>query len=73
MDNAAPFMLLLIPIMWIVVGAVFIFPHWKIFQRAGYSGAMSLLLILPIVNFIVLFWLAFSDWPALRGRQGGPR
>lgn len=71
MDNAAPFMLLLIPIMWIVIGAVFIFPHWKIFQRAGYSGALSLLLILPIVNFIVLFWLAFSEWPALRGRRGG--
>jgi len=72
-DNAAPFMLLLIPIMWIVIGAVFIFPHWKIFQRAGYSGALSLLLIVPIVNFIVLFWLALSEWPALRGRQGGTR
>jgi hypothetical protein len=66
-------MLLLIPIMWAIMLAVIIFPHWKIFQRAGFSGAMSLLLIIPLVNLIVMFWLAFGDWPALRGRQGGAR
>jgi heme/copper-type cytochrome/quinol oxidase subunit 2 len=73
MDDAAPFMLVLMPIIWVGVAAIFIIPHWKIFQRAGYSGAMALLLLLPVVNFIVLFWLAFSEWPALRGRQGGMR
>jgi hypothetical protein len=50
---------------------VVIFPHWKMFQRAGYSGALSLLLILPVINIIVLFWFGFSEWPALRGRRGG--
>lgn len=73
MDDAAPFMLLLMPIIWAIMLAVIIFPHWKIFQRAGYSGAMSLLLIVPLVNIIVMFWFAFTEWPALRGRQGGSR
>lgn len=71
MDDAAPFALLLLPIFYIVILAVVIFPHWKMFQRAGYSGALSLLLILPIINIIVLFWFGLSDWPALRGRRGG--
>jgi hypothetical protein len=55
----------------VVIGIiVFIIPYWKIFGKAGYSPAMSLLLFVPIANIIVIYWLAFSDWPALR-RQAG--
>jgi len=51
----------------IVLGlAVVVIPHWRMFQRAGYSGALSLLMLLPVVNVIVLLWFAFSDWPVLR-------
>ena len=35
----------------------------KIFSKAGYSWAMGLLMLVPIVNFIMLLVLAFSDWP----------
>jgi hypothetical protein len=41
-------------------------PFWKIFEKAGYPGVMGLLMLVPFVNFVVLLFLAFSDWPVLR-------
>lgn len=51
--------------------------YWKIFSKAGYSGAMGLLMFVPIANIIALCILAFGNWPiyeelnALRQRVGG--
>lgn len=39
---------------------------WKIFSKAGYSGAMGLLMFVPVANLIVLCILAFGEWPILR-------
>jgi hypothetical protein len=48
--------------------AVFFFIAWaQIFSKAGYSGWLCLLLIIPLVNIIIFFWFAFSRWPVLRG------
>ncbi len=35
----------------------------KIFFKAGYSWALGLLVLVPIVNIIMYFVLAFADWP----------
>jgi len=35
----------------------------KIFAKAGYSWALGLLMLIPIVNIIMAFFLAFADWP----------
>ncbi|GHO86541.1 hypothetical protein [Dictyobacter formicarum] len=40
--------------------------YWKIFSKAGYSGAMSLLMFVPIANLVALCILAFGDWPVLQ-------
>jgi hypothetical protein len=62
----------------VVVGAMFlvtivftILPFWLIFEKAGFSGALSLLMMLPVVNVVMLFFLAFADWPVLGHRGGG--
>jgi len=39
---------------------------WKIFSKAGYSGALGLLMLLPLVNLIMLLVLAFGQWPIHR-------
>jgi hypothetical protein len=44
----------------------FIAIWWKIFAKAGYSGALSLLMFIPLVNFILLLILAFGEWPIHR-------
>ncbi len=47
----------------------FIFCLWRIFTKAGYSGAMALIALLPGLGPILcLGILAFGDWPALRNR-----
>ena len=37
--------------------------YWRIFSKAGYSGALGLLMFVPIANIIVLCVLAFGEWP----------
>jgi hypothetical protein len=44
-----------------IVFAVII--YWRIFSKAGYSGAMGLLMFVPIANIVVLCILAFGTWP----------
>jgi len=49
---------------------------WKIASKAGYSGAWSLILFVPIANIIFFLIFAFSKWPILqelehRRMQGG--
>lgn len=36
---------------------------WKIFSKAGYSGVLSLLMLIPLVNLFMMLYLAFSTWP----------
>jgi len=39
---------------------------WKIFAKAGYRGALGLLMLVPFVNLIMLCVLAFGEWPIQR-------
>lgn len=59
-------------IVTLLITLFFIFIYWKIFSKAGYSGALSLLLLVPIANLIVIVWFAFADWPAIRHRTPQP-
>jgi uncharacterized membrane protein YhaH (DUF805 family) len=51
----------------VIVGVVSLVAWAYIFSKAGYSGWMCLLLIIPVVNVITFLWFAFSDWPVTRG------
>lgn len=59
---AADFGILQILIILIVV-AVQIVPFWKIFPRAGWSPWLSLLMVVPLLNLVMLYILAFKAWP----------
>jgi uncharacterized membrane protein YhaH (DUF805 family) len=39
---------------------------WRIFSKAGWSGALSLLMLVPFVNLIMMFYVAFATWPIQR-------
>lgn len=49
-----------------IAAVLVVLPFWRIFSKAGYSGAMSLLMLVPLANIVMLFVLAFSEWPAER-------
>jgi hypothetical protein len=46
---------------------VVIVPYWKIFSRAGFSGWLSLVMLIPLANLVVLYVVAFSEWKTLPG------
>ena len=50
----------------IVVLLVCVIPFWKIFRKAGFPPALSSLMPIPGVNLVLLYILAFADWPSLR-------
>ena len=59
----------------LVIALVLIIPTWRICTRAGFSGALSLFHLVPLVgSFVVMAILAFSDWPngEARGAQARP-
>lgn len=58
------------PVHMLVFGLILIIPFWQLFSKAGYSGWWSLLMVIPLVNLIALYVLAFSNWPSLQGSSG---
>jgi len=54
---------LLIAFVVLVVTAIKLLICCKIFSKAGYSWALGLLMLIPIVNIIMAFFIAFADWP----------
>ena len=51
----------------VIIGALFtVIPFWKICTKAGFHGALSLLMLVPVANVILLFYIAFANWPALK-------
>jgi hypothetical protein len=46
--------------------AFIIFLFWRIFSKAGMSGALAFLLLIPVVgSLIVLCILAFGQWKVI--------
>ena len=57
------------PFMMLVFAAIIIIPFWIIFTKAGHTKWLSLLMVVPIVNVLMLYFLAFSSWPVHKGTE----
>jgi hypothetical protein len=53
-----------------------VYPFWRICAKAGYPGWLGVFIVVPIVNVGLVYFLACSEWPALRDgpwpRSGPP-
>jgi hypothetical protein len=61
----------IVGVLVIILALLFIIPiklliSCMIFHKAGYSWALGLLMIVPIANIVLIFVLAFGDWPVRR-------
>jgi type VI protein secretion system component VasK len=65
-DFFQPWHLLVLMVVFIPFAFIAVVPYWQIFKKAGFSPALSILMLVPLVGLVVLFVVAFSDWPALR-------
>jgi len=52
----------------LVAFLIYIIPAWRIVSKAGFPGALSLLMLVPVVNLILLWVFAFVEWPVQRPR-----
>lgn len=55
--------LLFVILIAVAINLVTIIAFCRIYSRAGYPWAMGLLMLIPVVNFIMMLILAFSEWP----------
>jgi hypothetical protein len=49
---------------WLIVAVIAVVPFWRICARVGYSPWLSLLILIPLVNLVFIYYLAFSEWPS---------
>ena len=58
----------------LVWAAIVVVPFWRICQKAGYPGALGLLIVVPLANIVFLYYLAFASWPSQKAPPpaGGP-
>ena len=63
------FFLMALLVVHVLFALLLIVPSWRICERAGFSGLLSLFHLVPVLGpFIVMAILAFSDWPKGEGR-----
>ncbi len=56
----------------VAIIAVFIWCYWRIFPKAGVSGALALLNLIPgIGQLVCILILAFGTWPIEQAAFGG--
>jgi ATP-dependent Zn protease len=39
-------------------------PFWIILKKAGFQPALSFLMLVPLLNLVLLYFVAFSEWKA---------
>jgi ABC-type spermidine/putrescine transport system permease subunit II len=58
---ASIFLVALFAVTLIVLAIAF----YRLYQKAGFSGAIGLLMLVPVVNLGVALYLAFAEWPVM--------
>ncbi len=61
--------LLLIVMIIIFFAVIVVIPYWRIFGKAGFSPWLGLLMLVPLINVVMLYFLGFSEWPSLKEKK----
>jgi hypothetical protein len=62
-------MMVVMPFVVLIVTVIVIIPYWFIWKKAGFSPWLSLLMLIPFVNIIMPYVLAFSEWKVVPVNQ----
>jgi len=68
---AACFCSMLYLLFALALSAFSIWCMWNIAKRAGFEPVYSLLMLIPLFNFYVLYVFAFQPWPIDTQAHGG--
>jgi len=65
--------ILIIMVFGLIISLLKVIPFWKICTKAGFPGPLALLMLVPVADIILPFYIAFAEWPALRqGQDAAP-
>ena len=67
-DLFAPWHLVILFMVASFWGILLVIPFWQIFKKAGMPAPLSILMIVPLVGFVMLYVLAFSTWKPVQKR-----
>lgn len=54
---------LLILCLYLIGGVIALIIWLNIFKKAGFNEAVGCLMFIPLLNFLVLLYFAFAEWP----------
>jgi hypothetical protein len=60
-----PFASIILVALFVVTLIVLAIAFYRLYQKAGFSGALGLLMVVPVVNLGVALYLAFAEWPVI--------
>ncbi len=56
----------------LIMIVIVMIPYWFIWKKAGFSPWLSLLMFVPLLNLVMLYVLAFSEWKVVPVAQAVP-
>ena len=60
--HALQAMMVFLPLVILIGSLIVIIPYWMIFKKAGFPAFLGILMVVPLVNIVLLYVLAFSQW-----------
>jgi hypothetical protein len=63
-DLFQPWHLILFTLLFAPISVIVLPPFWIIFKKAGFQPILSVLMLVPLVNLVLLYVVAFSEWKA---------
>lgn len=53
----------------LLVALIVVPPFWIITKRTGRPGLLGVLVLVPVVGYVFIWWLALSEWPRCDGKK----
>lgn len=63
--HALQAMMVFLPLVILIGSLIVIIPYWMIFKKAGFPAFLGILMVVPLVNIVLLYVLAFSQWKVI--------
>ena len=57
-------------VMCLIMGKVAVVAFWRICAKAGFPGWYGVGVVIPMVNILLVLFLAFAEWPLERNLSG---
>ena len=57
-------------VMCLIIGIVVVVAFWRICAKAGFPGWYGVGVVIPMVNVLLVLFLAFAEWPLERKLPG---